>query len=405
VFAKFAGVQALVQILGAVSGIFVVRSLTKQDYALFVVANMILGTMVILSDLGVGSALSALAGKWWTDRVRFGQVIRSALSIRSVLVWPVVVICIPILFWLLLKNGAAISYAILICGAIAAGVGFQINNTILTVIPQFHSQFGRLQFVDFLGAVLRLGLIVAAMFLFINTVIAAAIASVVFGCQYLLLKKWAKEKVELHGEPNQSDRGEIFKVVKKQAPNALYYCFQGQITTFLVSILGSSGNIAELGALTRFFIIFTILQTTFRNLYVPRFAKYETRRDLVRLYLKIVTGFLIVASVPFALLILFPNAFLFVLGAQYHNLGGVLPLLGVTAVLSALAGILVMLNQSRAWIISPITAIGSSVALIAIVAPMVNWKSIHNVLIFQLMTTTLAISRHLYRAFKGFKKI
>ena len=258
--------------------------------------------------------------------------------------------------------------------------------------------------MDLLGAALRLTLIVAAIFLFLDAIIAVATASVVFGCQFVLLKKWASENVEFHCEPSKGDRDQIIRVIKKQAPNDLYYCIQGQITLFLVGVFGSSGNIANLGALTRFFIVFTILHTTFRNLYVPRFAKCQTRPALRRVYLKILASFTLFAFAPVGVLILFPKVFLYVLGPQYNNLEDVLPLVGLVAVLSAVSVLLVMLNQSRAWIVSSSIYISSSVILIALAAPIVNWKSIRSVLAFQLIITTLSICLHLHRTHQGFKR-
>ena len=206
-------------------------------------------------------------------------------------------------------------------------------------------------------------------------------------------------------EPSQADQTEMFKVIKKQAPNAIYYCLQGQITTFIVSLLGSSPNIANLGALTRFAIIFTIVQTAFQNLYVPHFAKCQSRKGLTLLYFKILGGFLVIASVPFLLLVLFPKAFLGILGAQYNHLGHDLVFAGLASVLSAAAGLLSMLNQARAWVLPSTAYIGISILSVVIVAPIVDWNTIRGVLLFQIAIVIPLLPLQVYRTMKGLKTV
>lgn len=70
---KFVSVQLVVQVLGFASGILLIRTLDKQEYAYFTLANSMQGTMNVLANAGVGSALWAIGGKVWQDPYRFGQ--------------------------------------------------------------------------------------------------------------------------------------------------------------------------------------------------------------------------------------------------------------------------------------------------------------------------------------------
>jgi FkbM family methyltransferase len=67
---KFLGVQTIVQALGFLVGLIVVRHLSKQEYAHFTVANSLQGTMNILADTGVATALSAIGGRVWQQQPR-----------------------------------------------------------------------------------------------------------------------------------------------------------------------------------------------------------------------------------------------------------------------------------------------------------------------------------------------
>ncbi len=63
--AKFASAQLVIQVLGFLSGILIVRHLSKPDYAWFTIANSLAATMNMLADVGVSGALMAVGGELW----------------------------------------------------------------------------------------------------------------------------------------------------------------------------------------------------------------------------------------------------------------------------------------------------------------------------------------------------
>ena len=82
VLSKYISVQLVVQVLGFVSGVLLVRTLDQKQYSYYTIALSMQSTMHVLSDLGIGVSLSAIGGKVWQDRSRFGQLINTALQIR-----------------------------------------------------------------------------------------------------------------------------------------------------------------------------------------------------------------------------------------------------------------------------------------------------------------------------------
>ena len=69
--ARFASAQVLIQVLGFLSGIIIVRHLSKPDYAWFTIANTFVATMGMLANLGVSGAVSAIGGEVWQDNAKF----------------------------------------------------------------------------------------------------------------------------------------------------------------------------------------------------------------------------------------------------------------------------------------------------------------------------------------------
>src|ERR1035438_10114760 len=79
IISTFAGFQVLIQFVAFLTGILIVRNLTKAEFAVYTVAASSLIILSTLSDLGFGNALLALGGKVWNDNLRLGQLLRSAL--------------------------------------------------------------------------------------------------------------------------------------------------------------------------------------------------------------------------------------------------------------------------------------------------------------------------------------
>src|ERR1700686_4047581 len=96
---NFALVQAIVQIIGFMSGILIVRTLEQRDYAYFTIANTMQGTINLLADIGISVGLVSIGGRIWQDRYRFGQLINTALDVRKKLGAIAIVAITPILFF------------------------------------------------------------------------------------------------------------------------------------------------------------------------------------------------------------------------------------------------------------------------------------------------------------------
>src|ERR1035441_9886320 len=75
VVGSFAIVQGVVQVIGFLSGILLVRWLDQREYAYFTIANTMQGTINLLADIGISVGLVSIGGRVWHDRYRFGQLI------------------------------------------------------------------------------------------------------------------------------------------------------------------------------------------------------------------------------------------------------------------------------------------------------------------------------------------
>src|SRR5207302_900612 len=260
--------------------------LPQREYAFFTIANAMQATLMLLADIGISTGLISIGGRVWQDRHRFGELINTGLAIRKRLSVAAVIIVAPILYAVLAKNGATPTYIFLLIAFVLAGFSIQLSIDVFSVVPRLHSDISRIQKIDFTCAIVRLVLIVGLVYLFATAGLAVAIASATFLLQYFLLRAYAAKVVDLNANENPEDRREIARLIKSLAANAVFYCFQGQITVFLISFFArQTSSVAEVGALGRLAMIFTVLANLSANIFVPAFARCEWRRRFRSLYL------------------------------------------------------------------------------------------------------------------------
>src|SRR5437879_12916504 len=283
---NYALVQATVQLIAFASGILLVRWLPQHECAFYTIANAMQAALMLLADIGISVGLVSIGGRVWQDRYRFGELINTGLAVRRKLAAASVIIVAPILYAMLTKNGASSFYTLLLIVFVLAGFSIQLSVDVFSVVPRLHSDIGRIQKIDFTCAIFRLLLILGLIYFFATAGVAVAIASAAFLLQYFLLRAYAAKVVDLKANENADDRREIVRLIKKLAANSLFYCFQGQITVFLISFFGRhAASVAEVGALGRLAMIFTVLMNMLTNIFVPARSEEHTSELQSPMYL------------------------------------------------------------------------------------------------------------------------
>ncbi|SRR6266480_5055625 len=401
---NYALIQAAVQIIAFSSGILLVRWLPQREYAYFTIANSMQATLMLLADIGVSVGLVSIGGRVWQDRHRFGELINTGLAVRKKLAAVAAIIVAPILYAMLVRNGASSIYTLLLIGVVLAGFAIQISVDIFSVVPRLRSDIGRIQKIDFSCAIARLLLIVGLVYLFAIAGLAVAIASATFLLQYFLLRAYAAKVVDLKANENAEDRHEIVRLIKSLAANTLFYCFQGQITVFLISFFARhAASVAEVGALGRLAMIFTVLTNLLINIFVPAFARCQDKRKLRWLYAAIVSGVALFSLAVLCAAAFLPNQFLFVLGNRYSHLHRELLLMIGVAVITALSGTLWLLNASKAWVSGAWLYIPLTLATQIALIPFTDFSSVAGVLVFNLISAAPSLLLNLALSYRGFR--
>jgi hypothetical protein len=305
---------------------------------------------------------------------------------------------------MLTRNGASSLYAAILIGAILLGLFAQFSLGVLGVVPRLRSDISQIQKIDLTGAIARLIVLVGCAFVFLNAGVAVLVGSLALVLQYWLLRRYATGVIDLTAPENADDRAAMIGFIKSQAANAIFFCLQGQITVFLISLFGSRAtSVAEVGALGRLAMIFAVIGQLLMNIFVPAFARCQSARKLRWQYFIIVSGVAGFCGVVIIAAAFFPNQFLFVLGSKYSHLQRELLLMVAGTVLNMLIGTLWVLNASKAWIAGswlyiPLTLL-TQIALI----PYTDFSSVSHVLIFNLISSVPNLLLNVVLSYRGFR--
>src|SRR5687768_5493283 len=194
---RFLSLEALVQGLTFACGILLVRALEKSEYALFTVANTMQATMNLMADNGIGSGITAIGGRVWQDKFRFGQLIVTAMRLRRMFAVISVTLITPLLFWMLLRNGASVSYGALLTSFVLLGFYFQLTIGVLIPVPRLHLEVNRIQNINVWYSGLRFLLLLIAYGTFLNTAVALLAAAVSLGMQEIILRRWVPQMADM----------------------------------------------------------------------------------------------------------------------------------------------------------------------------------------------------------------
>lgn len=346
-------VQLVVQALNAVVGFLLVRTMEKPDYAWFTIANGMSTALAILSDSGVGIAVTSIGGTIWQDKASLKGLVQAALRLRLKLAAIASVVVSGISLWLLLRNGAGVVTALGLTALVLAPI-WQISTTaVLNVVNRLHSRTHQLQFADLAPAVIRTAL-TAALALLGGLSPLTALGAVVIAqlTQYGIVRRQVLPLLGVDLEPREiKDHAvRIWKMVHQFLPSSIFWCLQGQLTTWLISVFATTSEVADLGALNRLAILFAVIGGPLGQFILPAFARTSDRRRLWLITLALVSGIIAFSGLLLLAAWLKGDWFLWLLGARYAHLHQELLLVLAGMAIGNLSAIVWGLNNTRAWI-------------------------------------------------------
>jgi O-antigen/teichoic acid export membrane protein len=392
--------QLLIQGLSFVSGILIIRLLPTSEYGLYTLANTMLGTMLILADGGITTGVMAQGGKVWQSKEDLGRVLATGLDLRRKFAIISLLVAMPALLYLLRHHGASWLMSVLIAASLIPAFFTALSGTLLEIVPRLVQHVVPLQKIQVWGNAGRLLLLTLSVF----SLPLACIAILAAGLPQLWtnkqLKKLSAQYADNSQAPSTEIRKEIFSTVKRILPEAIYYCLSGQITIWLISIYGSTAAVAQVGALSRVAIVFTIASTLLSVLIIPRFARLpESAPLLFTRYLQTLGIMLVAAGLVVATTWLASAQILLVLGPKYAGLSDELVLVVIGAGLNFISGSCFFTCTSRGWVINPIISISLSLLVIVTGIFLLDISTLKGILIFNIFVSTPTVFMHIIYGF------
>ncbi|RDJ97821.1 hypothetical protein DLM46_36100 [Paraburkholderia lacunae] len=388
--AKFFSREALLQGINFLCGIWVVRTLSIQEYAWYTIAVTLLGAGSVLSDIGVGAALMSVAGRLWPDRAKINSVFVVAFQTRTKFFIAFGLLIFAAGLVLLTRSQSSAAMSVCIMGLVVLITYFQLNFDLMAVLPKLEQSLGVLQRMTISGALLRLA-ILSLILISPRAVTALAAALIAMAFQTYQIRR--------HYELSNTDDGyvlsevkqEFSRVARRQAPASIYFCIQGQLNVFLLGYFGSSTQVAQLGALGRISALLLVAQSVFSNILMPRFSVLRNKAEMRRKYLLYVSLFLCIVAVFLGTALLFPEFMLDILGGKYSGLNSELLLILASASLYVIEGLLYSLNMSRAWISPSWIQVVVTLGCQAVLLGFMSIDSISRVVIFSSISPVVSI--------------
>jgi O-antigen/teichoic acid export membrane protein len=398
--------QIIIQALGFASGILIIRLLPVQEYAFYTLANTMLGTMTVLSDGGISAGVMAQGGKVWQNKEKLGTVLATGLDLRKKFAIVSLLTMLPVLFYLLVRNNASwITSALIVLSLIPAFFAI-LSDSLLEIVPKLHQAIIPLQKNQMMVALARLILSGLVVFIFpwsFAVILASGIPRI-YGNFKLRKISYAFAKKDL--SPDIEIRKQVLSVVKRIMPGTIYFAFNGQLTIWLLSIFGTTTSLAQVGALGRFSLIFTIVGMISTMLISPYFAK--SIDDNYKLRIKFYSYLLLLIFIIISLVLFvncFSSLFLSILGPKYKALQVELLLVLIASGMSFLSGTSFSILSSKGWPTPPFVIIAGNICFVIVGIYLFDIRELRQVLFFNIFIGVFPVIIHSLYFFYKTKRI
>lgn len=380
-----------------VSGFIIVRQLSINEYAYYTIANTFLGAMTLLSDCGVNTSVYALGAQNWRDKKKMGIILHRGLQLRTHFAFYTLIISVPVLIYLLFQQHASgLSIGLIILSIIPSFYA-GLSDAILEVVPKLNQELNVLQKNQTLVAILRLFLVFLAAFIFpfTSAILLANGLPRIFG--NIKLKKIALKNAEISNVQDEEVNTETKRIIKRTAPSTIYFVFSSQVSLFILSFLGKTTSIAQLGALGRFSVIFTVFTTFVNMVFIPRFARSENKRSVLLKKSHFILLLSLIGSISVgSVLYIFRSFVLRFLGTNYQHLDYSFLLIIIQGIITVLSSNAYEFNLRKGWVIHPLLDILISLVPTVVFAILIPLNTLPNVVLYGILNSLVYFLSHYF---------
>lgn len=342
--------QTVTMLLSFLTGILLVRSMSKEDYGYYSIAVSFTAAIVLVADAGVAATIMSRLGGSNDRSTRISGFLTTAITYRRRVSLPIILIGTTLVGLLLFTAGQP-SQITLACGVILiCSLYFMSLTSLYQALHRIQYNFKLLRNIALLQASLRFIVILVITLSFqVNVIVAllvtlftSAIANWIFS-RYL---KSARNGAAL------VDELETFKMnARRTLPMTVLLVVSEQAVIVILTFLGSPEIIAEVSALARFGVIFTILNLAMNDIAAPIIARMvESKIAIVTRIAVSLTAYATIGGLVTLAAWLAAPLLLSLLGAQYEGLERALMTVMIGQFILNFSYAFGFLNQARGWL-------------------------------------------------------
>jgi hypothetical protein len=407
---RLAGVfsaQMLVQLFGFMAGLLLVREMAPVDYGHYTALMTLVGVGAVMLDLGLSAAMLSLGGPHHAQPAPLAHLLADACRLQwRLTAW----LALPLAgggVVLLREQGLLPGHAValvLLCLAVSV---LNARNAVAVAVLRLRGDVALHQRLELGVNLARLAVVAGATLGHIDLALAAVTMAVPSVLMTIALGR------ALHAPPDAVDvadalgaaaggfDGRLRSAVRLQAPNSMYYCLSGQLPVLLVAWFGHTQQVAEVGALGRLALLFTVVGSVLAALVMPYFARPRRAAELRGAFLILNALFLGLTLLLALVALTVPTALLSVLGPKYLHLAPEALWMVLSASLAAWSGALYSIGAARGWVPRGWLVIPVGVATLALAVVLVDVSTVAGA--FQISTAAGASATLLMAGFVGLR--
>ncbi len=342
--------QVIITGTNALIGFIILRGLTKTEYAVYTIVFSLLAIFSNITNIGITPAMNGIGGKIWQKPKELQALLNTALRLRHQLGWwfagPFIVYCV----WQFAETGLDwFSLSILILLLLIAG-WVQLQFALYSIILQLNKAVNDLQRNELWVVLLKLSGICIILFTGAPLIVLVGWIGL---CLFINLRAnqyLARRFLHPHTETRPQFEQQINSIIRSNFLRTVYWSLEGQISILLCTIFATTNNIAEIGALGRLAVYFTVFQAFILNYSLPRLAKLQNKYAILAQAKQIFAATIAVILPILFWALLHPDSLLWVLGSNYSDLKPFLLSFLMVSALGQLAAISYQICAAKAWI-------------------------------------------------------
>ena len=350
--------------------------------------------------------MTALGGAVWQSPGKLGTVINTGLLLRKQFALACLAVMLPIVYYLFRQQPISTLGILIILACLIPTFVTTLTSGLYKVVPQLHQRIKSVVRINAISNSIRIATAVLPLLAFPF----AAVALIGTGlAQYKGnrdLRRLMDEDIVVDAPTDPKVKRELLGFVKRILPTSIYYALSGQLTIWLLSIFGTTSSIAQVGALTRLMVVFTLVSLTVDLLVVPRFARLpkDSTDVLSRFFQSVAVGVAIGGTVIAAVLLV-PDLLLAILGSTYEGLDYELLLVSISSSLWMLTNLISKLGAARSIIPNPIGFIGTQIVVqVVLVGFVIDYTELTGVLYLAIWTVVSTLLYRIIHFFVGMSR-